>query len=806
MAELILRDYQSKSIDDLRNGFAQGHNSQLLYGPCAFGKTEVAISLMKAAADKGHRSAMVMDRRVLCEQTSQRLDSYFLDHGVLMAGHPRFLTYKTIQICSAQTLEKRASFPNIKLLIVDEVHQIRKQTIELIKNNPQIKVIGLTGSPFTKGLGKIFSNVVSSVTIKELVNTGRLCPLRVFVAKEIDMTGAKKIAGEWSSQETTERGIKITGDIVQEWIKKTHEIFGEPRKTIVFCSGVAHGLDLAEKFKQAGYNFISISYKDDDEYKQQAIADFEKPGSGIHGLIATDILTKGFSCILEGSSVLTDKGHVAIDKLSLGSKIWNGREFVSHGGAIYRGFKDVITYAGLTATPDHRVKTESGWMSFGECADRNIPIITTGLNGSAIQECDGYFTDGLSSFWKKNKPSNDSLQVLGLRSRVNNCFVGFTDTAMAWVSKMQASTMAFSKDSRHEGQVRKQKPQGLSWLWRAWDKIQFSINHQSGYMDSEKSWITGELQEHGTGQDRQQRTLSKREFTLGNWAIKSKQYATRRMGGEKSFIQNKSSRNPLCRQNIKEFIYSWVHPRTNNRKVLQTFGQAKGRVWDILKADNGNCFTCNGLLVHNCDDVEIMVSARPFTKSFSSHVQQLGRGMRSYPGKEFCVLLDHSGNFLRFQDQWEELYSSGVSELDDGAEKPKKEPTDKEKEAAKCPNCGGLWQTSTDTCTHCGHTRVRVNQVVDVPGELQEIKIGKARIADNAEQFYQMCCKYARENSTPDKQKGRAYYLYKGIMGTDPRWNFDKTKSHEISSAFMGKITQQNIAFAKGRAKGKASA
>ena len=152
----------------------------------------------------------------------------------------------------------------------------------------------MSATPFTKGLGKIYDNVISSVTTQELVNIKRLVPLRVFVAKEIDMEGAKKVAGEWSQDEVTTRGMQITGDIVAEWVKKTHEVFGGPRKTVVFCAGVAHGADLAQKFAEAGYNFVSLSYKDDDQYKQDAIAEFAKADSSIHGLIATDILTKGF--------------------------------------------------------------------------------------------------------------------------------------------------------------------------------------------------------------------------------------------------------------------------------------------------------------------------------------------------------------------------------------------------------------------------------------------------------------------------------------------------------------------------------
>jgi superfamily II DNA or RNA helicase len=292
---LELRPYQSATLEALRKGFASGKKSMMLYAPTGAGKTEMAIALLEATKEKGNRAAMVLDRIILCDQTSTRLDKYDIDHGVLQSGHWRNRPHEKIQICSAQTLERRDEFPGLNLLIVDEAHQTRSATVEFIKNNPNIRVIGLSATPFTKGLANVYEDVISTVTTRELVDQKVLVPLKVFIAKEIDMTGAKKLnTGEWTASESTKRGMQITGDIVVEWEKKTHEIFGKPVKTVVFCSGVAHGNDLAQKFADRGYNFINISYKDNNEYKREAIEDFSKPDTEIHGLIATDILTKGF--------------------------------------------------------------------------------------------------------------------------------------------------------------------------------------------------------------------------------------------------------------------------------------------------------------------------------------------------------------------------------------------------------------------------------------------------------------------------------------------------------------------------------
>ena len=268
---LELRPHQQEVVDQLKEGFKSGHTRQLLYASTGFGKTEVAMEIMKRVSEGYKKAAMIVDRIVLCDQTSARLSKYGIEHGVMQAGHWRERPHERIQVCSAQTLERRKSFPDIDLVIIDECHIMRRKTVEFLKENPQIKVIGLTATPFTKGLGDVYTHVVGATPTGDLVEKGWLVPLKVFVAKEIDMTGAKKVAGEWAADEVSKRGMAITGDVVNEWIKKTYEVFGGPRKTIIFCSGVDHGKDLVKGFADAGYRFESISYREDDDFKRMTI-------------------------------------------------------------------------------------------------------------------------------------------------------------------------------------------------------------------------------------------------------------------------------------------------------------------------------------------------------------------------------------------------------------------------------------------------------------------------------------------------------------------------------------------------------
>lgn len=79
------------------------------------------------------------------------------------------------------------------------------------------------------------------------------------------------------------------------------------------------------------------------------------------------------ACIAEGELVLTPRGLVPIEDITVDDKVWDGVEWVEHDGLIYQGEKDVITYQGLTATPDHIIYLEDGTTcEFGDFAGRAL--------------------------------------------------------------------------------------------------------------------------------------------------------------------------------------------------------------------------------------------------------------------------------------------------------------------------------------------------------------------------------------------------------------------------------------------------
>ncbi len=108
---------------------------------------------------------------------------------------------------------------------------------------------------------------------------------------------------------------------------------------------------------------------------------------GVNGELRQKGKVAELACIAEGQLVLTDHGEVPIEEVTTKMKLWDGKEWVSHDGVIFKGERQVITYEGLTATPDHLVWVEGEpWpIQFGIAASRGAHLIQTGDGRKAIR-------------------------------------------------------------------------------------------------------------------------------------------------------------------------------------------------------------------------------------------------------------------------------------------------------------------------------------------------------------------------------------------------------------------------------------
>jgi superfamily II DNA or RNA helicase len=294
--EIQLRDYQSGAIEGLRQNIRIGKKRQILCAGTGAGKTLTAAHLLKEAHRKGSYALFIVDRVALVEQTSAVFDEYGIPHGVVQGIHNRFAPRENIQVCSAQTLARRYLPRDPDLIVVDEAHCQYKATLEFMGRYPDAVKIGLTATPFTAGMGKHWDAMVNVIPTRRLIDEGFLIEPKIYVAKSPDDADLiRNHFGEFTDESAASAGIKIVGDVVQEWIAKSRQHFGGPVKTIVFSPTVDHGRELCAAFSAAGFNFQQVSYLDkNDEERLAKIDEFRKPDSLIDGLVSCGVLTKGF--------------------------------------------------------------------------------------------------------------------------------------------------------------------------------------------------------------------------------------------------------------------------------------------------------------------------------------------------------------------------------------------------------------------------------------------------------------------------------------------------------------------------------
>lgn len=293
--EITLRPYQLDSVEGLRSRIREGHKRLILVAPTGAGKTVIASHLLRQADQKGSYALFMVDRIALVDQTSKTLDDYGIDHGIVQGINQRWAPRENVQVCSVQTLAKRILPRKPSLIIYDECHAQYQATLKFIAAHPEAVAIGLTATPFTPGMANHWDAMVNVTTTRALINDGFLVEPKMYIARSPDDAelGLNSF-GEFSDEGAASAGIKIVGDVVQEWIAKTHEHFDGPAKTIVFSPTVEHGRELCAAFAAAGFNFQQVSYLDRDDERASKIAEFRRSDSLIHGLVSCGVLTKGF--------------------------------------------------------------------------------------------------------------------------------------------------------------------------------------------------------------------------------------------------------------------------------------------------------------------------------------------------------------------------------------------------------------------------------------------------------------------------------------------------------------------------------
>lgn len=246
-----LRPHQSAAIGSLREALRTGSKRPILQAPTGAGKTVLAAAIIESARNKGRRVIFTVPAISLVDQTVREFYAEGIrDLGVIQADHPMTDPSRPVQIASMDTLRRRA-IPPADLVIIDEAHRKSAFLEDWMSRDEWIDVpfIGLSATPWTKGLGRLYDRLIIAATTAELIEAGYLSNFRVFAPSHPDLTGVSTSNGDYVPSELSQamqRGT-LVADVVSTWLEK-----GERRPTLCFAVDRIHAKTLQAQFISAG--------------------------------------------------------------------------------------------------------------------------------------------------------------------------------------------------------------------------------------------------------------------------------------------------------------------------------------------------------------------------------------------------------------------------------------------------------------------------------------------------------------------------------------------------------------------------
>jgi DNA repair protein RadD len=266
-----LRPHQEKAIEMLRASLRKGNKRPILAAPCSFGKTITAAALLKSAVLRGKKGIFICDRIKLVQQSLEAFSHHGLDFGVIQGNHELTNRNAPIQIASIQTLARRPKLPEFDLAIVDECQTHYASLTKIMDTYNNVPFIGLSATPYSKGLGKHYDDLIVPITPRELLDQGYLCPVDYYGGRNVSLKGVKTKALSTGGSDydpsslaaATEDDKGLVGDIVKNWLEH-----GENGQTIAFAPSIKHSKHLVDTFNGAGISAEHIDGYMDDEERQ----------------------------------------------------------------------------------------------------------------------------------------------------------------------------------------------------------------------------------------------------------------------------------------------------------------------------------------------------------------------------------------------------------------------------------------------------------------------------------------------------------------------------------------------------------
>jgi superfamily II DNA or RNA helicase len=348
--QMQLRPYQEKLITDTRAAYGNGAHKVMLSAATGAGKTVMALDIVKSALNRGKKVAFVVDKLALLDQSAKVFYQNGFDFGIIQGQNQLTNFTKQFQICSAQTLIKRNVVEDFDFIIIDEAHVTYKGIAEKMKGeSSEQKYLGLTATPFTRGLGKIWQKLIWSEETRTaaLIDTGFLSKYVAYGPTTPDLSKVRIRNGEYVRGDLAKAMTKqLYGDIFEHW----QRLAGD-RRTVAAAVDVDNAELMAQEFLSHGIKasvihcYLPKSNNGRPGEAELRIEAFRK--GDIQVLCSVDMISRGFDmpaadCLIAARPTRSLNYHIQMMGRVL--RWMEGKEYaiiLDHAGNIERlGFPD----------------------------------------------------------------------------------------------------------------------------------------------------------------------------------------------------------------------------------------------------------------------------------------------------------------------------------------------------------------------------------------------------------------------------------------------------------------------------------
>ena len=309
MKIMQLRQYQQQAVDAVYNYLRRYDDNPCVVIPTAGGKTPILATIVKDAIQQWDGRVMILSHvKELLEQAVDKIHAVYpeCDIGIYSTGLKRWDTDNKCIVAGIQSAYRNTDgFGKFDLIIVDEAHLIPEKGDGMYRNflrrmkdhNPELRVIGLTATPYRLTSGpicapdNILNKICFEVGVKELLQQGFLCPLRSKASRqEIDASGLHVRAGEFIESEVDK--LMNTGDLVAQACSEIISYARERKAVIIFCCSIDHAQNVLAHIRKHDSTAEAVFGDTLPSFRAEILERF-KAGK-IKFLINVGVLTTGF--------------------------------------------------------------------------------------------------------------------------------------------------------------------------------------------------------------------------------------------------------------------------------------------------------------------------------------------------------------------------------------------------------------------------------------------------------------------------------------------------------------------------------